>query len=86
MRPLLLATQFPMQITVITHPNSKRPRVEEDLAGMLHIYVSAPPLEGRANMTAIKALADYYRIKKRAITLLSGHTSKQKRFEIAMAE
>jgi uncharacterized protein YggU (UPF0235/DUF167 family) len=71
-----------MQITAITHPNSKRPRVEEDLTGMLHIYVNAPPLEGRANIAAIEALADYYKVKKSAVTLISGHKSKNKRFDI----
>lgn len=71
-----------MQISVITHPNSKRPRVEKDLTGMMHIYVNAPPLEGRANTATIEALADYYKVKKSAVTLRSGHKSKHKRFEI----
>lgn len=71
-----------MNVSVITHPNSKRPRVEEDLMGMLHVYVAAPPLEGRANHAAVEALAEYYKVKKSAVTLLSGHTSKHKRFEI----
>ncbi|MBI4097943.1 MAG: DUF167 domain-containing protein, partial [Candidatus Levybacteria bacterium] len=38
-----------MKITIIAHPNSKRPRVEKDLFGGLHVYVSESPLEGRAN-------------------------------------
>lgn len=71
-----------MQVSAITHPNAKRPRIEEDLTGMLHVYVNAPPLEGRANMAAIEAIADYYKVKKGAVTLLSGHKSKNKRFEI----
>lgn len=49
---------------------------------MLHVYVNAPPLEGKANNAAIEALANYYTVKKSAITLLSGHKSKHKRFEI----
>lgn len=72
-----------MQISVITHPNAKRPRIEEDLTGMLHVYVNAPPLEGKANIAAIEAIADYYKVKKSAVTLLSGHKSKNKRFEIS---
>lgn len=72
-----------MIVTVITHPNAKRPRIEEDLTGMLHVYVNAPPLEGRANMAAIEAIADHYKVKKGAVSLLSGHKSKNKRFEIA---
>ncbi len=72
-----------MLLSIITHPNSKRPRVEEDLTGQLHVYVSAPPLEGRANHAVIEALADYYKVKKSAVTLLSGHTAKTKRLEIS---
>jgi len=36
-----------MRISIIAHPNSKNPRVEKDLMDQLHIYVSAPPLEGK---------------------------------------
>lgn len=71
-----------MKLSVITHPNSKKPRVEEDLTGQMHVYVSAPPLEGKANMAVVEALAEHFGAKKSAVTLLSGHTSKIKRFEI----
>lgn len=71
-----------MLISIITHPNSKKPRVEEDLLGTLHVYVSAPPLEGKANIAVIESLARHFGVKKSAVTLLSGHTSKHKRFDI----
>lgn len=71
-----------MNISVIAHPNSKHPRVEEDLTGTVHVYVSAPPLEGRANMAVIEALAKHFGVKKSAVILLAGHTSKIKHFEI----
>lgn len=71
-----------MIISVIAHPNSKHPRVEEDLTGQLHVYVSAPPLENKANLAVIGALADYYGVKKYAVELISGHTAKMKRFDI----
>lgn len=73
-----------MHIFVITHPNAKRPRIEEDLTGMLHVYVNAPPLEGRANHAAIEAIAKHFGVKRSAVTLLTGHTAKLKRFEIKM--
>lgn len=72
-----------MTISIITHPNSKKPRVEEDLTGQVHVYVNAPPLEGKANAAVIEALAEYYNVKKHAVTILSGHKSKNKRIEIA---
>jgi uncharacterized protein YggU (UPF0235/DUF167 family) len=71
-----------MKCRVIVHPNSKHPRVEKDLLGDLHAYVSAPPLEGRANTATIEALAQYYQIAKSNITLLQGQKSKLKTFEI----
>ncbi len=72
-----------MTITAIVHPNNRRPRIEEDLTGMLHVYVTAPPLEGKANAAVIEALAEHFKVKKHAVTLVSGHTAKFKRFEIS---
>jgi uncharacterized protein (TIGR00251 family) len=71
-----------MKISVVTHPNAKKPRIEKDLFENLHVYVSEPPLEGKANQAVIKALAAHFRIKRGNIMLLSGHKSKHKQFEI----
>ncbi|MDP4009717.1 MAG: DUF167 domain-containing protein [Candidatus Shapirobacteria bacterium] len=71
-----------MKILVIVHPNSKNPRVEKDLVEMLHIYVSAPPLEGKANKATIESLAKFLKVKKSKIILIRGEKSKNKVFEI----
>ena len=71
-----------MKVKVTVHPNSKKPRVETDLFGGLHVHVSAPPLESRANMACAEALADYFKVKKYQISLVSGQKSKQKVFDI----
>lgn len=75
-----------MRVSIITHPNSKKPRIEKDLLGSLHIYVSEPPLEGRANKAVLEALAKYFKVKRGNVVLLSGHKSKIKQFEITEAE
>lgn len=80
---LLLRYNVRMHLSVIVHPNNRRPRIEEDLTGTLHVYVSAPPLEGRANMAVIEALAQHFKVGKNKVILLSGHTAKIKRFDIA---
>lgn len=72
-----------MKITVTAHPNSKKPRVEKDLFGQLQVYISAPPLEGRANQAVVEALAEYFHIKKSQIQLTRGHKSKMKTFDLA---
>jgi uncharacterized protein (TIGR00251 family) len=71
-----------MKITVIAHPNAKNPRIEKDLFQTLHVYVSAPPLEGKANKAVTEALAEYFQIKRSKVILISGDKSKSKVFEI----
>lgn len=71
-----------MKISIIVHPNAKKPRVEKDLLNTLHIYVKEPPLEGRANKAAIEALAAHFYVKKSQVILLSGEKSKNKLFDI----
>lgn len=71
-----------MKVSVIAHPNAKRPRIEKDLLGTLHVYVSEPPLDGKANKAVIDALAKYFQIKRNSVLLLSGEKSKNKLFEI----
>lgn len=73
-----------MKIEVIVHPNSKNERIEEDLLGALHVWVNQPPLEGRANQATIIALAEYFKISKNKVHLISGAKSKYKVFEITL--
>lgn len=71
-----------MKITVIVHPNAKNPRIETDLLETMHVYVNQPPIEGKANKAVIASLADYFKINKSSVLLISGEKSKQKLFEI----
>jgi len=71
-----------MKIAVVAHPNSKKPRVEKDILGNLHVFVNEPPLEGKANHAVAESLAKYFNVNKNSVILLSGGKSKQKVFEI----
>lgn len=71
-----------MKLTVIAHPNSKKPRIEKDLFGTFHVYVNAPPLAGKANKAVIEALADYFQVKKNRVILVTGDRSKHKLVEV----
>lgn len=71
-----------MRVTVIAHPNAKKPRIEIDLLDTLHVYVHEPPLAGKANKAVLKALADHFNTKSRNITFITGEKSKHKIFEI----
>ena len=71
-----------MKVSVIVHPNSKKERIERDLLGELHVYVSQPPLKGKANQATAIALAEYFKTGKSNVSLISGAKSKHKLFKV----
>lgn len=72
-----------MKINIVAHPNSKRPRVEKDLLGTLHVYIKEPPLEGKANTAIALSIAQHFKVNKSEVLLISGDKSKYKVFEIS---
>ncbi len=72
-----------MTVIITAHPNSKRPRIEKDLFGGLHIYVNQPPLEGKANKAVAEVLAEHFKVSKSKVVLIRGEKSKQKTFLIS---
>jgi len=71
-----------MKVTCIVHPKATNTHIVKNIDGTIHIYIHEPPHEGKANKASIAALADFFHIKKKNVTLLSGVRSKQKVFEI----
>lgn len=72
-----------MIVDVTVKPSSKKgPQVQPGLDGSLLIYVREPAIDGKANQAVVKLLADYYSVSKGRVKIISGLTSKQKRFLI----
>ena len=76
-----------MKIFVKLTPNSKKSEIfsdEIDLFGarVLKARVNAIPVNGKANEALIDLLADYFLVKKSAIKLIYGFTSRNKIIEI----
>jgi uncharacterized protein (TIGR00251 family) len=46
------------------------------------LAVTAPAVDGAANRAAIAALADLFGVRRRQVELVTGMTSRSKRFEI----
>jgi len=67
-----------MRLSIIAHPNSRKPRIEKDLLEVLHVYVREPPLEGKANKAVIEALADYFKVKKSEVFFYQAKNQKIK--------
>jgi hypothetical protein len=69
-------------LPVLAQPGAKREGIIGERAGSLRIAVTAPPEKGKANEAIQAVLARALDCKTSCITLLSGETSRRKRFLI----
>lgn len=63
--------------SVRAHANAKQASVVEK-EGVLVVRVTASAHDGKANTAIQKAIADYFDIPKTLVTIIKGHTSKDK--------
>lgn len=71
-----------VKIEVLLKPASKQEKVEQNPDGIYHVWVKAPPVEGRANKALIEVLADYFHVPKSYVRLKKGLASRKKIVEI----
>lgn len=71
-----------MKIQVLAKTKSRKVGVRRLGYNKFEVAVTEPPVDGKANRAIIKALAAYLDIPSMDVVLISGHSSKQKRFEI----
>jgi len=70
-------------ISVRVKPGSKKgPLVETDADGELTIYVQERAVEGKANAAVVKLLAEHLGVPRSRLELVSGATSRVKRFRV----
>lgn len=63
-------------------PRASRDAIGGTHDGALRVRITAPPVEGKANAAIVKALAKALGVPMRAVTLVSGETSKTKRVQV----
>lgn len=72
-----------MIVVVRVKPGSaKGPLVEVDDAGELTVYVRERAIEGKATKAVTKVLAEHFGVAPSRVKLVSGATSRVKRFEV----
>jgi uncharacterized protein (TIGR00251 family) len=69
-------------LSVCAQPGARKEGIKSDHGGALKVAVTAPPDQGRANQALIDVLREALGLKRSHVELLSGHTSRQKRFLI----
>ncbi|MFA7692364.1 MAG: DUF167 domain-containing protein [Candidatus Hydrogenedentes bacterium] len=66
-------------------PRASSPRIKISAEGILHIAVTAPPIDNAANQALISLLAKILKKPKNSIQLVAGLRSRNKRIKISQA-
>ena len=69
-------------LPVRARPGARRAGVQGEQAGALKVAVTAPPEDGRANQALVEVLREALGLKRSQVELLSGQSSRDKRFLI----
>jgi uncharacterized protein len=75
-----------VRITVWVRPGSARPGVGGERDGALVVRVSARAVDGQATEAALAAVAAAFGLRRRAVTLVAGATSRTKILEVTGAD
>ena len=67
-----------MKIFVTAKPNARERSVEKNDETSYAVSVKEPPVQGRANIAIIKAVAEYFDVAPSRVKIVSGWTSRQK--------
>jgi uncharacterized protein len=75
-----------MRITIRVRPGSARPGVGGEHGGALVVRVSARAVDGKATDAALAAVAEAFGVRRQAVTLVTGASSRSKIVDVAGAE
>jgi uncharacterized protein len=71
-----------MRIYAKVIPKSSKDEVVRISEGEYKIKVTAPPVDGKANVAVIKLLAKHFGVSKNMINIVGGKTSRTKMIDI----
>ena len=66
-----------MKIAIKVTPGAKKNELKEE-GELVKVYLTAPPIDGRANEALIRFLAQYFKVKACDIEILKGLKSRHK--------
>jgi hypothetical protein len=69
-------------LPVRAQPGARRSGIQGEQNGSLKVAVTAPPEDGRANAALVEVLREELELKRSQVELVSGQTSREKRFLI----
>ncbi|MFH1386684.1 MAG: DUF167 domain-containing protein [bacterium] len=71
-----------MRLSVRVFPNAKQNKfIQEE--NRLKVYLTVPPIEGKANKALIEFLAEHFQTKRNRIKIIKGEKSRDKVVEVS---
>lgn len=67
-----------MIIEIRVVPGAKKCLLKKEENGAVKAYLTAPPVEGKANEALVELLADHYGVRKSRIEIIKGLKSRNK--------
>jgi hypothetical protein len=71
-----------MRIYVKVSPRSSRNEVVKIAEGEYKVRLTAPPVDGEANVMLTKILAEHFDVPRRAVSIIGGKSARTKIVEI----
>lgn len=72
-----------MRIYIKVIPRSSKNKIEKISEGEYKAWLTAPPVQGKANEALVVLLADYFGTSKSLVNIIGGKTAKTKIVEIS---
>lgn len=72
-----------MLINVRVQPNAKQNKVIEE-NGRLKVFLTVPPVDGKANKALIELLAEHFKTKRSQIKIIRGEKGRDKVIEVGL--
>lgn len=72
-----------MKISLKVVPGSKRNQWREEESGSVKVYLSAPAVDGKANVALIKFTAAHFQVRENQVEIIRGLKSRHKIINIS---
>lgn len=63
-------------------PRASKTRIAGVVEARLKVQLNAPPVDGEANAALVRLIADELDVRKSAVSIVAGETSRQKRVHV----
>ena len=80
--PWLVPVAGGVELLLQVQPRASRSRVAGEHGGLLKVQLAAPPVDGAANAALLELLSDLLGVPRRAVSLVSGESSRRKRVRV----